>query len=287
MSALSTIFLRDLAFLLFPNDRSGQLLAFYMDDSADAKRQTVFVVAGIIADSEVWFEVERHWTRRLTDEGLSYFRATEFNSLTGEFRKLVAKFGPAEARRIATSLVADLKLIIKSANVSAFCFIGPLAPYRTVQATEYGAFVLQGDPYIQAHELIIFNVARSCAQNGVKPPVAYVFDEHSKAKELMSKWAEFKEHHPICAPWMGTLTAADDKRCPAIQMADLMANTTKRAFETIRSDSTAGLAELEEWRSILDWVAYWDEGYLRALVDASIDVATSPVPLEPRRLIDL
>jgi hypothetical protein len=79
----------------------------------------------------------------------------------------------------------------------------------------------------------------------------------------------------------------DDKQCAPLQVADLIANTTKKAYQTRYGDPQAGLAELSEWVKKLLWVAWWNEGYLTALVDASIDVATSPVPLPPRTLSDL
>jgi hypothetical protein len=91
-----------------------------MDDSADEKRQKVFVVAGFIGDTEEWFEVERHWNARLERDGLAYFRATEHNSLTGEFLKLVKAYGPHKAREIATNLISDLKGIIKSGSEREF-----------------------------------------------------------------------------------------------------------------------------------------------------------------------
>jgi hypothetical protein len=83
-SVLSTserISISDWGPLLFPKTGSGHLLAFYMDESTDQKQEQVFVVAGFLGDSRVWFEVERHWNKRLDRDGLRYFRASEFNSL--------------------------------------------------------------------------------------------------------------------------------------------------------------------------------------------------------------
>jgi len=50
------------------------MLACYIDDSADAQQKTVYSVAGFVADSTVWFDVERYWSMRLKSEGLDYFR---------------------------------------------------------------------------------------------------------------------------------------------------------------------------------------------------------------------
>jgi hypothetical protein len=130
-------------------------------------------------------------------------------------------------------------------------------------------------------------VAKNAAKNGVKHPIAFLVDEHAKASQLVSGWGSFKETCPTVAPWMGSLSAMDDKHCAPIQVADLIANTTKKAFQTRHGNPDAGLAELSQWSNNLVWVAWWNEGYLTALVDASIDAATSPVSIPSRTLEDL
>ena len=71
---------------------------------------------------------------------------------------------------------------------------------------------------------------------------------------------------------MGTLDALDDRLSPAIQMGDLIANTAKRAYQTRSNNPNAGLAELKEWAPRIGWIAQWNEEYLRAIMEASIDV---------------
>ncbi len=256
--------------IVFPKYGRGQLLAFYMDDSADGLRQVVFVVAGFLGDSRDWYEAERLWNIRLERDGLSYFRTSECKSLTGEFYKLVFEHGPDRAREIANGLVGDLKHIIRSRSLYAYCFMGPLQIYRQVRSREFGQNCLREDPYIEAHEQIVFNIAKRAGQARVKQPIAFVFDEHSKASQLMNGWAELKRRLPATSPWIGSLTAMDDKQCAPIQIADLIANAAKRAAEKILADpSTHSLFDLEEWRSNLAWVAWWNEEYLQALIDTN------------------
>lgn len=254
------------------------MLAFNMDDSADQKQEKIYVVAGYLGQSEVWFETRRHWEARVKREGLDYFRTTDCYSLTGEFEKLVRKYGRDQARKISDQLLSDLWLIIKAANLGGFCFLGPMPAYREVRAESYSEYVFASDPYVQAHEHVIYNVARWVCDN-VKPsePVAFAFDEHNKAAILQERWAQQKLNSPIAAPCMGSLISADDRRTPSIQMADLLANTTKRAFEDRMHDPSSGLEHLK--RSCgqnLTWVACWNEDYLRELREASIDAATKP-----------
>jgi hypothetical protein len=75
-----------------------------MDESTDQKQQQVFVVAGFPGETRVWHEVERHWIMRLERDGLDYFRASEFNSMPGAFRKLVIEFGDIKAKEVANEL---------------------------------------------------------------------------------------------------------------------------------------------------------------------------------------
>jgi len=278
-----TLSIADWGPLLFPRYGRGHLLAFYMDDSADEKRQKVFVVAGFIADTVQWFELERLWNARRERDGLCYFRASEYNSLTGEFRKLVAIHGAPKARGIATELVSDLKAIIKSHELWAFCFMGPLAVYREV-AREFGENCLRKDPYIEGHEQIIFNVVKSAGKAGVKQPIAFIFDEHSKASQLIAGWADLKARLPATAPWMGSASVMDDKKCAPIQTADLIANVAKRAFEKMLDGAEF---EMDEWHERVAWAGYWNEEYLMALVETSVDFHTSPTPIPPRSINEL
>jgi hypothetical protein len=248
-----------------------------MDDSADEERKNIFVVAGFLGQTETWFEAERHWERRVKDVGLDYFRATECHSLRGEFQKLVNAHGMKKAREIRDELLADLKSIIKSSNLLAFCFLGPIPDYSRAVADSYGPYVFERDPYIQAHLHLIYHVAAEACDHIKSPePVAFVFDEHNKAAALQGRWPEVKKNSPIASRCMGTLAPLDDRISPAIQMGDLMAHSAKRAFEHRLDDLKSGLTDLQEWTSNLQWVASWDEKYLRDLMDASIDIATLP-----------
>ncbi len=111
----------------FPDKREGPaetklpVFSISIDDSTDGLRKKIFVVAGFLGDSQDWFEVERLWEKRVEDEGLLYFRATECFSLTGQFNELVKKYGPTQTREKTNVLLEDLKLIIKASDLHAFC----------------------------------------------------------------------------------------------------------------------------------------------------------------------
>ena len=123
-----------------------------MDDSADHGRKTVFSVAGFVGESEKWFDVERYWERALKEVGVNYFSTWECINLEGEFqRKLVDIHGLTTARVIADALLVNLKLIVSSSDVFAFCTAILMEDYRKVLAEPDGAIVLNPDPYFYAH----------------------------------------------------------------------------------------------------------------------------------------
>jgi hypothetical protein len=250
-----------------------------MDDSADKKQEKVFVVAGFLGRSEVVFEAERYWENRLRADGIAYFRSNECHTLTGEFEKLVDQYGKEDARKKADALLDDLWPIIRSANLYGFCFLGSMPAYKSVQQEPYSEYVFERDPYVQVHEHLIYNVARWVCNNQKPPePVAFVFDEHNKAARLEGRWSEVKVNSPAAAPCMGTLAPLDDRISPAIQMGDLLANTTQHVFkDRVTTDPRAAFKDLEmACGKNLKWIAAWDENYLRELRDVSIDVATTP-----------
>jgi hypothetical protein len=268
--------------LLFPKYGSGLLLAFYADESADQKHEKVFVVAGFLGYTKEWLKLEGHWNARLKRDQLAYFHASEYNSLKGGFYQLISAHGPEKARDIADKLYSDLAQLIKSHELYAFCFIVPIPIYHQVRAREFGENCLQKDPYIVAHEQIIFNVAKSAGKAGATQPIAFVFDKHDKAVQLVNNWPDMKSRLPATSPWIGSPSVMNDEKCAQLQAADLIANVAKRAWE---KSPDRWAFEMADWRERIAWAGHWSEDYLTALVETSVDIYTSPEPLR-RRTID-
>lgn len=243
------------------------MLAFSMDESTDRKQEKLYVVAGFLGrPGEIW-EAERHWSKRVRKEGIEYFRTNEYNTLTGEFAKLVCQSGREAARTRADELLEELWLIVKSVNIAGFCFLGPIPAYETVRAEPYSEYIYEKDPYIQVHQHLIYSVAYHVCENfKALGPVAFAFDEHCKSASLLSRWEDQKARSPIASQCMGTLAPLDDRKSPAIQMADLLANTAKRVFENQMHNPKAGVEALNRiCGQSLEWLAAWNEDYLREL----------------------
>lgn len=249
------------------------MLGCYIDDSADAKKQVVFSVGAFVGKPDDWFEVQRRWGKRLELEGLDYFRTYECVNLEGEFqRKLVDRHGLTTARVIADALLADLKNIIATSPLYAFCLGVLMDDYNFVASEPDGAIVLNKDPYIYAHHEIIGGVLLEARKFPYQEYIAFLYDEHSKAQLLQNSWASFKEANPNWAKSAGTLEPLDDKVHIPIQVADLLAHTTTRTFLAFRSDPQAAKDKLKGWlgNNLIE-AAYANADYLRQVVAHNVE----------------
>lgn len=266
--------IRDLAPYLFGQKKGVFcVLGFYMDDSADEERKTVFSVAGFIGESENWFELERWWNRALQREGIGYFKAYDCMNLQGEFKsKLVDRHGLTTARVIADALLAELKAIVATSRIYGYCLGVLMDDYRHVASEPDGLIVLDPDPYFGAHYQLIGLVCEQILKFPHREIVAFLYDEHSKAVALQEAWSGFKEKNPTWAECAGTLAPLDDKTHIPIQVADLLAHSTTRLFLETLTDPKAAIGRLKDWLGdkLMD-VSYMDAKYLRALVAHNVD----------------
>ena len=248
------------------------MLACYIDDSADAQQKTVYSVAGFVADSTVWFDVERYWSMRLKSEGLDYFRTWECVNLEGEFqRKLVDRHGLTTARVIADAVLCDLKELVAASNLYAFCMGVLMNDYRQVVGEPDGGIVLNKDPYVFGHQMFMGIILSEMDKFPGREIIAFHYDEHSKANLLQNSWDGYKECNPNWAKSAGILEPLDDKRCVPIQVADLLAHTTTRMFLHWRNDPEAAVANLKGWLgSNLIRVPYTNAEFLRDIVAGNV-----------------
>lgn len=249
------------------------MLACYIDDSADAKQKVIYSVAGFVADSAVWFDVERYWSMRLNREGLDYFRTWECVNLKGEFqRKLVDRHGLTTARVIADAVLRDLKQLIATSNLYAYCMGVLMDDYRQCSSESDGEIVLNKDPYVFAHQMFIGIVLSEVQKFPYREIIAFHYDEHSKAGMLQKSWDGYKECNPNWARSAGILEPLDDKKNVPVQVADLLAHTTTRMFQQWRNDPDVAVAGLKDWlKGNLMRVPYTNAKFLRTLIAGNVE----------------
>ncbi len=268
------VFLREFAPFFFGCEHGVFcVLGFYIDDSADQKRKTVFSVAGFVGEGDQWFEAERSWNARLEREGLDYFRTYDCLALENHFQeKLVDRHGLTTARVIADAVLRDLKALVAACPLYAYCFGVLMDDYRLVASEPDGKIVLNEDPYIFAHHLLIGLVLDDANKFSRREIVAFIYDENSKAKLLQDSWVGFKEQNPNWANSAGTLAPLDDKKHAPIQVADLIANNTTRFFLEFPNDPEAAKAKLKGWlKGNLQRVVYADARWLREVVAGNVE----------------
>ena len=253
------------------------MLAFYMDESADQRQERIFSVSGVLADMDLWCEFDGEWRARLKHDEVQYFRTSDYFAMEGEFRKMADRYGLTNARVLANALFADLKAILKSYDVHFFCLGCPIATLQEVRREPRPWIVLNSDPYVMAHEELIYRTARMVRESSQPEPIAFIFDENDKGEAFSDiGWAEFKSNiYPrSIAQCMTTLAPLDDKKFPALQAADLIAHTARRAFEkqlTTHSIKYGDLYDMAEWRDELAYMAMYNAEYLRELAQVSWD----------------
>jgi hypothetical protein len=261
--------------LLQKGQRGFCVLGCYIDDSADHGRKTVLSVAGFVGDSEKWFDIERHWERALKHAGVDYFRAWECINLEGEFReKLVDVHGLTTARVIADALLADLKQIAATSDIFAFSTAVLMQDYRQVLSEPDGGIVLNPDPFVYAHYQLIGLVLSEFLKFERFEVCAFLYDESSKAALIQTGWEGFKKENPDWGKHAAPLEPLDDKKNIPIQVADLLAYTTTKVYESapISEVKITGERLLKSWlNKHLIRVTYCDAEYLRVVVATNLE----------------
>jgi hypothetical protein len=84
------------------------MFTVYFDASGSEAGQPALAIGGFLASTEQWYSFEKQWVKRLADDDLEYFHASEFNGCSGQFK---SGWRGNEERR--TGLIVDLVAIIQ------------------------------------------------------------------------------------------------------------------------------------------------------------------------------
>ena len=77
----------------------------FLDDSKDQIQSKVFVSAGFFGSLDHWQQVRLAWGKCLKENGLEYFKTSEYKSLTGQFSKFkTADYPPPRGRERASEI---------------------------------------------------------------------------------------------------------------------------------------------------------------------------------------
>lgn len=211
-------------------------LVFAGDESKDADGDYLISAGGFAAQPAVFFEAERLWQKRLEQDSITYFRATECANLRGEFQKFRSNTtdslekAHARAERIRDDLIA---IINRSQAIIGFSVTLVVPDFRQLITTSAKAHEDYGtNPEILVFRRLIVGVLEMIAEDsGTGHTIDFEFDAHSNwgNAEEAYKLLRGSTHDPH--KMLGHIRHRDDKNVPALQMADLMAYEARHAAD--------------------------------------------------------
>jgi hypothetical protein len=208
----------------------------FIDDSADEKQEDVVTAGAVVAAHGEWEKIRRAWNKRLRADGLTYFRSTDYYSLSEQFSRYrdPIKYPKPKGSEAAKALRDDLETILKESPAIAIGVAIPVKLYRDFLATNPGADGKFGeDIFYSALQTLFIECARTVrdelplGKNGKENKIAFICDDTSRAPIYSGAYANFKARNPKLAEMMLGLLHRDDKLTPPLQAADMMASLTK------------------------------------------------------------
>jgi hypothetical protein len=233
----------DLDCLFFEPEETGSLVMLahvYLDESADARAEKVYVAAGFIGTQSLWTELRHKWKIQLRVSAkkhglrdIEYFSSKDCRGLRGPFFPL-RDFGSAtEMEKVALKIRAELETVITQSDI-----IGSGVAINMKDFREYNARPeVRANPHWNGdHEDAAFQLAfgviaetmRQIEADGVGSHIAgFVCDDGPKKFTIMASFDRFKAKHSDLAKYMRGIAHLDDKKHPPLQMADLMADLAR------------------------------------------------------------
>ena len=253
--------------------KGNLMIACYLDDSSDLKRERALCAAGFLQRTRDWLDFNHKWNQQLKRFGIAYFKASECISLTGEFAKFRAnaKLISSDDRKTASEIRSLLIDTIIEAHLEGVAVSILLADFWELQKEDARARkIFSSDPMFIAYQGVMFESAKRMAVTFPTERVAFVCDSQDRAAFAEACYRAFTEKNPMTARFMGSIDHADDKAIPALQAADLLASEARLQIEAWRrnEEEFSGMKKLKDSGSI-QFAAYWDKAYMASVLDAS------------------
>jgi hypothetical protein len=233
----------------------------FIDDSKDRHSEKVLVSGIFVGDKDRWGWLRTHWNRRLEDEGMKYFKASEYYGLRGEFQKFRSESYPEpKGREAATRVFDDLEQIIRQANIMSLGVVIPVQDYNEVMAMPEAQGKIPSRPYDLALNSCFFETVKAVNQSPGKHMVAFVHDDDERFPHYQELYREFRKKNPKTAKQMGGFIPLNDKEHPPLQAADLAANVTCNYAKQWLEDRTE--ASLQRLKGSMYMVGVWEKDYI-------------------------
>lgn len=168
-------------------------------------------------------------------DGLSYFRATEYYGLHGEFFRFRDPFAYPEPQgsAAAKSLRDDLERIISQSNLVGIALVIPLDIYWTIRNSEPAAKqIFPGDPFEIAIQCLMDQCVRDSVSKMSSTPLAFYCDDGPNSARMLETYRSYKALNPKANEVIKSFVVQDDRKFQPLQAADLMAHLGRECYMT-------------------------------------------------------
>jgi Protein of unknown function (DUF3800) len=275
--------IEDLFDLVFP-EAAGYLCMVvncFLDDSKDQNQSKLIVSAGFFGTKEDWGQLRIAWSRRLKEDGIRYFKTSEYKMLEEEFAKFKTAAYPAPTGRQKAKEIRDsLRGILREhPRIRGVGVAIAIEDYNKVCARPEAQGVLIGSPYHRALDSVMFETVKLIRKIPGHHKVAFVHDDGPDFDDLRKVYTAFKANNPKTAKSLAGFQPLNDKEHPPLQAADMLANYALGiGIEWLTAGRSA--AKVREMRENLTLLGVWDEHYLLSVLKRNLPRHGKPIPLD-------
>jgi hypothetical protein len=253
----------------------------YLDDSKDQKQEQMIISAGFYGTQSEWGSVRLEWRKRLLEDGLEYFKTSEYKSLDGQFAKFKTSTYPRPTGRDAARKIrsALLEIIKRHPQIQGVGVAIPVQDYKEVCSRPEAAGVFGGDPYHRALESVIFETAKIVRKKPGRNMVAFVHDDGPDFDQLRAIYKGFVKFNPGIGKACGGFQPLDDKLHPPLQTADMIANFTLGIGQKWLEDGRTPQKKTEMKENI-SLLGIWETRYMLSILRHELKRWGKPIPLD-------
>lgn len=204
-------------------------LQAFVDDSSSEIDGRNMVLAGYVHSADRWLRFSEDWELALNEKPrIEYFRMSEAQNLSGQFRNFTRDQQVAKTRTLGN--------VIRWYSPKSFeCWVSKKSFDRIVKPV--APYDLK-NPYMVCFYGAIVTLARFHAEEGIRVPVDFVFDEQGGLGAFVLLWYEWIKgwQDPQISALLGSSPIfRNDKSILPLQAADMLAWHLRRRKESRRA----------------------------------------------------
>lgn len=198
-----------------PKQKGGTAISIYLDESADEKQESVYVVAGFIGAEDNWKDFAHYWNRAMSDHGLD---GVTFHMNPFEHGKNEPWKSLKEDTERRMSLLNKLLYVIRMQAVFPFGAMTLLSEYNKLKdKRQYDR------PYKVCLETAL-SAAETLCEVAPGGRIRFVCDENHEMRDWIGgAFEKMKARRPELREVFGELVTSTDDASVELCAADLLA----------------------------------------------------------------